>query len=72
MNKKHKEPRDDVRPEYDFTGGVRGKHAKRFAQASNVVVLDPDVAERFPNSEAVNKALRQLISETAPAVKSNK
>ena len=60
---------DDMRPEYDFSGGIRGKYAKRFAQGSTVVVLEPDVAERFPNSEAVNRALRKLISEMPASVK---
>ena len=46
--------------EYDFSGGVRGKYASRFAQGANVVVLDPDVAEAFPDSESVNTALRAL------------
>jgi hypothetical protein len=46
--------------EYDFSSGVRGKYAKRYAEGSNVVVLDPDVAEVFPNSESVNHALRAL------------
>jgi len=53
---------DGMLPEYDFSEGVREKYAKRFHQASNVVVLDPDVAERFPNSEAVNQALRSLAA----------
>lgn len=46
--------------EYDFSGGVRGKYAARFAEGANVVVLDPDVAEVFTDSESVNKALRAL------------
>jgi len=50
----------DIRPEYDFTGGQRGKYADRFAEGSNVVVLDPDVAALFSSSESVNKALRAL------------
>jgi hypothetical protein len=45
---------DDLRAEYDFSGGVRGKHAARYAQGTNVVVLDPDVAEAFPNPATVN------------------
>lgn len=49
-----------VREEYDFTGGVRGKYAARFAKGTNIVVLDPDVAKVFPDSESVNKALRAL------------
>ena len=50
----------DMRSEYDFSKGVRGKYAKKYHQSSNVVILEPDVAERFPNSEAVNQALRSL------------
>ena len=46
--------------EYDFSGGVRGKYAGRFAQGANVIVLDPDVAEVFTDSESVNAALRAL------------
>lgn len=46
--------------EYDFSTGVRGKYAKRYHQGSNIVVLEPDVAKRFPNSESVNRALRSL------------
>ena len=52
---------DSIRAEYDFTGGVRGKHAARYAAETNVVVLDPDVAAVFPNSVAVNDALRALV-----------
>jgi hypothetical protein len=48
----------DMLPEYDFRGGVRGKYAKRYAKGTNVVLLDPDVAKVFPDSESVNRALR--------------
>ena len=51
---------DDMREEYDFSGAVRGKYAERFAKGSNVIVLAPDVAEVFPDAEAVNEALRLL------------
>jgi hypothetical protein len=51
---------EDMLDEYDFSAGVRGKYAARYAQGTNVVVLDPDVAEMFPDSESVNKALRAL------------
>mgnify|MGYP001600878413 FL=1 len=51
----------DMGPEYDFSKGVRGKYAKRYAAGSNVVVLSPDVAKRFPDSDSVNKALRTLV-----------
>jgi hypothetical protein len=73
---------NDMRPEYDFTGGVRGKHHKvlreqgyivrihnddgtvseRHVAGERMVVLEPDVYEYFPNSQAVNFALRTLIS----------
>jgi hypothetical protein len=51
----------EMRPEYDFSGGVRGKHAARFAKGTNIVVLDPDVAKVFPDSAAVNEVLRALL-----------
>jgi hypothetical protein len=47
-------------PEYDLTGGVRGKYVERYRQGTNVILLDPDVAEKFPTSESVNDALRRL------------
>jgi len=47
--------------EYDFRTGVRGKYARRYAEGTNVVRLDPDVAKVFPTTEAVNKALRSLV-----------
>ena len=53
---------DDILPEYDFTGAVRGKHYERYQRESIVIVLDPDVAEAFPNATAVNEALRLLLS----------
>jgi hypothetical protein len=52
---------DDIRPEYDFTNAVRGKYYERYRQGTNIVVLEPDVAEAFPNAEAVNDALRSLL-----------
>jgi len=51
---------DEMLPEYDFRGGVRGKYAKRYAEGTNVVLLDPDVAAAFPDAAAVNAALRAL------------
>ena len=51
---------DDMRDHYDFRGGVRGKYAARYAEGTNVVVLDPDVAEMFPDRESVNEALRAV------------
>ena len=58
--RKRERPDDEMRPEYDFSKGVRGKYAARFAEGSNVVVLEPDVAARFHDSRAVNEALRTL------------
>lgn len=54
-------PSDAMRDHYDFSGGVRGKYAARYAEGANVVVLAPDVAEVFPDSVAVNEALRTLV-----------
>jgi len=61
--KKNKaDDRETMHPHYDFSGGVRGKYAARYREGTNVVLLDPDVAAAFPDSEAVNKALRALLS----------
>jgi hypothetical protein len=57
INRKSK---DDMRPEYDFTGGVRGKFYKEYMRGANVVLLDPDVAAVFPDAVTVNNALRSL------------
>ena len=51
----------DLLEEYDFSKGVRGKYAKRYAQGTNVVVIEPDVAQYFPDHETVNEALRSLL-----------
>lgn len=50
-----------MRAEYDFSYGVRGKYAQRYASGTNVVVLEPDVAKTFPDAKSVNKALRGLV-----------
>ena len=54
---------DEMRAEYDFSEGVRGKYAERYAQGTNVVVLDPDVAAEFKTAEDVNKALREIVEK---------
>ena len=51
---------EEMLPEYDLTGGARGKYVERYRQGTNVILLDPDVAEKFPTSESVNDALRRL------------
>lgn len=65
MNKKvsrgrRVEDRDTMRPEYDFTGAVRGVTAARYAEGANVVVIDPEVLDVFPDGDTVNEALRAL------------
>jgi hypothetical protein len=58
---------DDLKPEYDFAamkGGVRGKYFAQYRKGSNVVLLQPDVAEAFPSEDAVNEALRGILQTT--------
>jgi hypothetical protein len=55
------EPADDMRSEYDFSSGVRGKHFEAYRAGTNVVFLEPDLVEAFPDSAAVNQALRLLV-----------
>jgi len=52
--------RDTMRKEYDFSGAVRGATATRYAQGTNVVVIDPDVLDVFPDALSVNEALRAI------------
>jgi len=52
--------RDTMRPEYDFSKGVRGVTAARYREGTNIVVLDPSVMDVFPDSETVNETLRAL------------
>jgi hypothetical protein len=62
------EDRNTMRPEYDFAGGKRGVTAARYAEAANVVVIDPDLLDVFPDSRAVNEVLRAL----APVVRNRR
>ena len=63
--------KSDLRSEYDFTAGVRGRHAGAYHEGTNVVLLDPDVAAVFHDSRSVNRALRLLMDlakkEVSPA-----
>ena len=52
---------DEMREEYDLRGGVRGKFFAEYRKGTNVVLLEPDVAKAFRNSEAVNRALREHL-----------
>ena len=72
MRKVSREPPHDLRPEYkrsDFGALVRGKYAQRILEATNVVVLDPEIAKAFPNDRAVNKALRRLLRDRKPSAR---
>src|SRR5207245_3270033 len=69
MRKAGRKPSDSLRPEYkraDFGRLARGKYARRIAEATNVVVLDPQVAKAFPNDRAVNRALREPFAIASP------
>jgi len=52
---------DDLEPEYDLAGAVRGKYCQQYRQGTNMILLDPDVAQAFQDSESVNRALRLLL-----------
>jgi hypothetical protein len=72
MKKAEQETADELSPEYkrsDFGEIVRGKYAKKIKEESNVVLLEPDVAQAFPNDEAVNKALRYLLELAQSSVR---
>ncbi len=59
-HKKSPQPNNDLRATYDFSKGVRGKHAAQYAAGTNVVVIEPDVATEFPTAEEVNETLRAV------------
>ncbi len=63
------EDENEMLPEYDFSKGVRGKYAERYAEGTNVVVLSPDLVRFFPDSESVNRALRTLVEVAQRSVK---
>ena len=52
---------DEMLPEYDFSEGVRNKYAERYAEGTNLVLLEPDLAAQFPDSESVSRALRAYL-----------
>ena len=61
MNPESKPEADEMEAEYDIRGGVRGKYYDRYQRGTNVVLLEPDVAAVFRDSQSVNRALRVLI-----------
>ena len=54
--------KDEMLPEYDFSKGVRGKYAKRCEKGTNIVMIEPDVYEYFPDQKSVTEALRSLAA----------
>ena len=57
----HPDDNDEMRPEYDFSQGVRGRHYQAYQAGTNVVFLESDIAAVFPDSASVNQALRLLV-----------
>jgi len=75
MKKDRKVPSPEMLPEYDFAsmkGGVRGKYVRRLRSGSNLVLLEPDVAEAFPTDVAVNQALRAAMKVASVVSKSRR
>lgn len=67
MKKVNGKSTGEMRPEYDFAsmeGGVRGKYAKQYRAGTNLVLLDPKLAEVFPTDAAVNEALQAVVNMT--------
>jgi hypothetical protein len=60
--KKPKAKKEMMLAEYDFTAGTKGKYTKLYKQGTNLILLEPDVAEAFPDSKSVNDSLRALAS----------
>lgn len=58
MRRMQKDP--DMLEEYDFSKGIQGKYAKKYAEGTNIVVIEPDVSKYFPDHDSVNHALRSL------------
>jgi len=66
--------RDELRPEYDLSqlkGGVRGKYYKQATAGTNLVLIEPDLAQAFPGEESVNRALRLLVTVAHAATSSS-
>jgi hypothetical protein len=67
MKKVSRRPADEMRSEYDFAsmkGGVRGKYARQYREGTNLVLLEPELAQAFPTDAAVNQALRAVLNVT--------
>jgi hypothetical protein len=74
-NSRRKNPKSNsgtMRAEYDFSRGIRGKHAAQYAAGTNVVVIEPDIAAEFPTADEVNETLRavaQLLQRRRKTIK---
>ncbi len=68
MKKKPREDADELRPEYDLAGllrgGVQGKYAQSYREGTNLALLEPEIAHAFPDDDAVNEALRLVLRLT--------
>jgi hypothetical protein len=62
MKKAHSKQSSEMKAEYDFSGGVRGKYADDYRKGTNVVLIDPELQEAFPDSRSVNDGLRALVA----------
>ena len=74
MKKASKKNKDDLRPEYDLSqlkGGVRGKYYREATAGTNLVLIEPELATLFPDTESVNRALR-LLADTAQSATAKK
>lgn len=70
-----KKPADDLRPEYDLStlkGGVRGKYLNQAEAGTNLMLIEPDLAEVFPDADSVNRALRLLVDAATAATPSSR
>jgi hypothetical protein len=61
MKKQNKKNEDEMLKEYDFSNGIRGKYAKKYAAGTNIILLEPDLAKYFKDSKEVNETLRNLL-----------
>jgi hypothetical protein len=59
--KSMKKQDNDMLDEYDFSKGIRGKYEKKYAEGSNIIVIEPEVSKEFPDAESVNEALKHLM-----------
>jgi hypothetical protein len=75
MKKANRKSTNGMRPEYDFAsmkGGVRGEYVKRYREGTNLILLDPELAEAFPTDAAINDALRAVLKMTETVRLANK